>query len=76
MTLLTLFMAKNGPSNTTVIMFGTTASWSTSNTLDGSLTQVHMVTWFGVGINSGVTPSSPQGHLKVTGRCNQLVSNR
>ena len=29
-------------------------------------------TWFSVGINSGVTPRSQQGHLKVTGRSNQL----
>ena len=31
-----------------------------------------MVTRFGVGLDSGVTPRSQQGHLKVTGRSNQL----
>ena len=31
-----------------------------------------MVTWFGVGIDRGVTPRSQQGHLKVTGRSNQI----
>ena len=31
-----------------------------------------MVTWFGVGLDRGVTPRSKQGHLKVTGRSNQI----
>ena len=31
-----------------------------------------MVTWFGVGLERGVTPRSQQGHLKVTGRSNQI----
>ena len=31
-----------------------------------------MVTWFGVGLDKGGTPSSQQGHLKVTGRSNQI----
>ena len=31
-----------------------------------------LVTWFGVGLDRGVTPRSQQGHLKVTGSLNQL----
>ena len=31
-----------------------------------------MVTWFGVGLDRGFTPKSQHGHLKVTGRSNQL----
>ena len=31
-----------------------------------------MVTWFVVGLDRGVTLRSQQGHLKVTGRFNQL----
>ena len=31
-----------------------------------------MVTWFGVGLDRGVTPKSQQGYLKVTGRSNQI----
>ena len=31
-----------------------------------------MVTWIGVGLDRGVTPRSQQGHIKVTGRSNQI----
>ena len=53
-------------------MIGPMTSRPTSNTLNESQTQVHMVTWFGVELDKGVTPGSQQGHLKVTGRTNQL----
>ena len=35
-----------------------------------------METWFGVELDRGVTPRSQQGHLKVTGRSNQLKIGR
>ena len=53
-------------------MFGPIASRPTSSTLDQSQTWGHMVTWFWVGLEGGVTPRSQEGHLKVTCRFNQL----